>query len=152
MLEEPQLPPVAEMLRWIEDVVAQGIRRPGYPADRWAEDFVHRTFGSLGLEAVRFEPVESAYWMDHRGALTVAGDESTEDIDCFPVPLSEPTMVEGWARALGSGRSERSRGQDRALRAALRRAPGRVPGTPTTRGWSWSILVAGRVGRSGLGV
>ena len=40
-------------------IVARGIRRPGYPADRWAEDFVHRFVGSLGLEAVGFEPVES---------------------------------------------------------------------------------------------
>jgi hypothetical protein len=95
MVEEPQLPPVAEMLRWIEDVVAQGIRRPGYPADRWAEDFVHRAFGSLGLEAVRFEPVESAYWIDRRGALTVVGDQSAAAIDCFSVPLSEPSLVEG---------------------------------------------------------
>ena len=59
MVEEPQLPPIAEMLRWIEDVVAQGIRRPGYPADRWAEDFIHRAFGSLGLEGATAKPDRS---------------------------------------------------------------------------------------------
>jgi len=59
LVEEPQLPPIAEMLRWIEDVVVQGIRRPGYPADRWAEDFIHRAFGSLGLEGATANPDRS---------------------------------------------------------------------------------------------
>src|ERR1035438_76572 len=34
--EHPGLPPTSEMLGWIDEVVARGIRRPGYPADRWA--------------------------------------------------------------------------------------------------------------------
>jgi hypothetical protein len=55
------LPSVADMLHWVEEVVEQGVRRPGYPADQWTERFIFEKFKSLGLESVRFEPVESAF-------------------------------------------------------------------------------------------
>jgi hypothetical protein len=93
--EKPELPSVAQMLQWIEEVVARGIRRPGYPADRWAEEFILQRFESLGLESVRFEPVESAFWKDSHAELSVASEPHPVAIDCFPVPLSEPTRVEG---------------------------------------------------------
>jgi hypothetical protein len=83
------------MLSWITDVVAQGVRRPGYPADEWAEEFIFRQFGTLGLESVRFEPVESAYWKDHGVELSLKGDGGAPAIECFAVPLSEPTRMEG---------------------------------------------------------
>ncbi len=83
------------MRLWIEDLVAQGVRRPGYPADKWAEEFIFREFDSRGLEGVRFEPVESTFWRDSRGELSASGDFHPIEIECFPVPLSEPTRVEG---------------------------------------------------------
>jgi hypothetical protein len=89
------LPSVAEMLQWIEEVVAQGIRRPGYPADQWAEEFILRKFESLGLESVRFEPVESTFWRDSHAELSIVADPHPVAIECFPVPLSEPTRIEG---------------------------------------------------------
>ncbi len=95
MVENPELPSVAEMLGWIEDVVAHGIRRPGYPADQWAEEFILRKFESLGLESVRFEPVESAFWKDSHGELSVVAGPDPIQIECFPVPLSEPIRIEG---------------------------------------------------------
>jgi hypothetical protein len=91
----PNLPSVAEMLHWVEEVVEQGIRRPGYPADQWTEEFILRKFESLGLESVRFEPVESAFWKDSHAELLVGPDPDSVPIECFPVPLSEPIRVEG---------------------------------------------------------
>lgn len=64
MADNRGLPAVAEMVRLIEEIVAHGVRRPGYPADQWAEEFIFHRFEALGLEAVRFEPVESAFWRD----------------------------------------------------------------------------------------
>lgn len=81
-----------EMMRWVERVVSFGVRRPGYPGDTSAEQFVIDQFRALGLEAVRFEPVESVYWEDHAGVLEVEAPGASA-VTCFPVPLSEPTVV-----------------------------------------------------------
>ncbi len=89
------VPTVAEMLGWIEQVVDRGVRRPGYPADSWTEEFIFRSFEELGLESVRYEPVESAYWKDDHAELLIGGDSSAVPVTCFPVPLSEPSRVEG---------------------------------------------------------
>jgi hypothetical protein len=83
------------MLQWIEEVVAQGIRRPGYPADQWAEEFILHRFESLGLESARFEPVDSAFWKDSQAELSVGTDPHPVTIECFPVPLSKPTRIDG---------------------------------------------------------
>lgn len=47
---------------WIEEIVAQGIRRPGYAADQWAEQWAAGLFGSFGLDEVHLEPVELSRW------------------------------------------------------------------------------------------
>lgn len=91
----PAFPSTAEMLGWIEAVVAQGVRRPGYPADRWAEQFVFDQFTALGLEAVRFEPLECAYWEDDHGGLSIESGSQREHVACFPVPFSQPASVSG---------------------------------------------------------
>ena len=79
----------------IEEVFAQGVRRPGYPADRWSEQFCLERFRALGLENVRPEPVELPYWEPRRWSLTVWGDGSGVsqglDLACFPLPHSAPT-------------------------------------------------------------
>ena len=84
------IPPEDTIFSWIEEVFQQGIRRPGYPADRWAEDWLQRQFRALGLERVRAEPVEVAYWEPRSATLTVSGAGSTLDIPCFPLPHSAP--------------------------------------------------------------
>jgi hypothetical protein len=43
---------------WIEDVFARGIRRPGYAADRWAEEWIGAQLRACGLERVRRVDVE----------------------------------------------------------------------------------------------
>lgn len=79
---------------WIEQIFAQGVRRPGYPADRWAEQFCLERFREFGLENVRAEPVELLSWEPGRWSLTVRGDgpgDSEElDLSCFPLPYSAP--------------------------------------------------------------
>jgi hypothetical protein len=90
-----ELPPTSEMIGWIDEVVAQGVRRPGYPADRWAEEFIFDKFEHLGLQSVRFESVEAALWKDSHAELSVVAGQRTTEFECFPVPMSEPTVVEG---------------------------------------------------------
>lgn len=78
----------------IQQIFAQGVRRPGYPADRWAEQFCLERFNDLGLERVRTEPVEVSYWEPRSWSLTVwsesLGSAQGLDLDCFPVPHSAP--------------------------------------------------------------
>lgn len=89
------VPTRATMLEWIETVYARGVRRPGYPANRWAEAFVRERFEAFGLERVRLEPVETPYW-EPRAARLVAGEGAgAETIPCFAVPFSEPTEARG---------------------------------------------------------
>ena len=95
MIDSQNLPSVSELLGWIDEVVAQGIRRPGYPADQWTEEFIFQKFVDLGLESVRFEPVESAFWRDSHAELLVGVGTESATIECFPVPLSEPIRLEG---------------------------------------------------------
>jgi hypothetical protein len=73
----------------IEDIYRQGVRRPGYPADRWAKDHIESWFRRLGLEAVRREPVTVPYWEDHACHLRV-GDITVE---ATATPFSAPGTV-----------------------------------------------------------
>jgi hypothetical protein len=67
---------------WIETIVAQGLRRPGYPADRWVEGWAAEQFRALGLQDVRLEPLELPYWEPHRAELRVGDTRFTG----FPLP------------------------------------------------------------------
>jgi hypothetical protein len=84
------VPPEDKIFSWIEEVFARGIRRPGYPADRWAEDWLQQQFRAFGLERVRAEPVEVACWEAREATLDVAAPGSTHNIPCFPLPHSAP--------------------------------------------------------------
>jgi hypothetical protein len=55
-------PSAARMLADIEAIVGFGIRRPGYPADRQAEEWAARRFTELGLRDVVLEPVDVPGW------------------------------------------------------------------------------------------
>ena len=74
------VPPEDKIFSWIEEVFARGIRRPGYPADRWAEDWLQQQFRAFGLERVRAEPVEVACWEAREPTLEVAAPGSTHNI------------------------------------------------------------------------
>ena len=94
-MRQDLIPSNDEIYTWIEQVYAQGIRRPGYPADRWTEQFSVQRFHDFGLENVRMEPVEVPYWEPRRWSLTVWGDtpgaQQRLDLACFPLPHSAPT-------------------------------------------------------------
>jgi hypothetical protein len=90
-LTDSAVPSKEEIFGWIQQIVAQGIRRPGYDADVWAEQFVLDRFVEFGLENVRFEPITVRRWTSS-GAQLVAtpalGDPVT--IEAFPAPFSAP--------------------------------------------------------------
>jgi len=77
-----------EIFTWIAEVFQRGIRRPGYPADRWAEGWIEQRWHDLGLENVRREPVSLPSWEPGRCALTVIG---APGIDCFALPHAATT-------------------------------------------------------------
>lgn len=88
------LPSNDDIFGWIEQIFSQGVRRPGYPADRWAEEFCLRRFKQLGLENVRAEPVEVPYWEPRGASLTVwsgGAAGSRLALDCFSLPHTAPT-------------------------------------------------------------
>lgn len=82
----------ATMRGWIEEVVAQGVRRPAYPADGWTQRFVTDAFRALGLEDVHAEPVPVMRWepKDWSLEVTPAGGP-TRQVACFPLPHAAPT-------------------------------------------------------------
>jgi hypothetical protein len=119
----------------IEAIYQQGIRRPGYPADRWTEDHVAQWFERLGLVSVRREPVTMPYWQDHACRLVVGG----VTLDATAAPHSEPgTVVAPLARwdptrpASVAGRIAVHDVRLMSLPAAFPASMGRAPGGTTS--------------------
>src|SRR5262249_950372 len=88
MLRDGPLPQEDEIFAAIEEIFVQGVRRPGYPADRWAEEWIAMRFRDLGLERVRHEAVPLPRWEPRRWSLEVSAPApgSPGEIDCFPLP------------------------------------------------------------------
>lgn len=102
-MPDAALVPDATAIRgWIQAVFDQGIRRPGTPADRWAEEYVRSRFELLGLEKVRLEPVEAPYWEPHAAELVVGDGAGAESIPCFATPFSAPGEVQGELVSVGA--------------------------------------------------
>src|SRR5208337_3114558 len=55
-LQKAFVPDERTIFDWIETIFARGVRRPGYAADRWTENFCLERFHQFGLEQVRLEP------------------------------------------------------------------------------------------------
>lgn len=89
------VPDAATLYAWIEQVFAQGTRRPGYPADQWAEQFCLDQFRAFGLEHARLDPVQVPYWESRAATLHVEADGETMDLECMALPFSEPGEVAG---------------------------------------------------------
>ena len=87
------VPDADTIFGWIEEVFSHGIRRPGYPADRWAEGWVEDRFREIGLEEVRAEPVDAVRWEPTRWSLTVTSAGGTRELEGFPVPFAAPTAA-----------------------------------------------------------
>jgi hypothetical protein len=93
-IHEELVPTTEEMMGWIEQVYQQGVRRPGYPADQWAEQWAYEQFVVLGLKDVRLEPVEVLWWVDVSCNMTVWLESDPHNAfspPCFPIPYSAST-------------------------------------------------------------
>ena len=58
-MQDDLVPKSDWILGLIEQIYAKGVRRPGYPANRWAVEFCAERFREFGLENVRLEPVSA---------------------------------------------------------------------------------------------
>lgn len=129
--------------RWIQQVFEQGIRRPGYLADRWAEAFCAERFREFGLSKVRLEPVRVPYWEPRSASLQVRAGGEVHDIGCTPLPFSAPT--EGLRAPLAAfSRAEPERVAGRASLFDLRLL--RLPPTFPAAGGSAATELEARSG------
>ncbi|MFX0137852.1 MAG: M28 family metallopeptidase [Candidatus Hodarchaeota archaeon] len=88
------LPTAKEMMAWTTEIFNQGIRRPGYPADYRAEDWVREQFERMDLQNVTLNPVPVKKWEAHDAKLRVWLVDNPSDvleIPCFPIPYTTPT-------------------------------------------------------------
>lgn len=127
-MRDELIPSNDEIYGWIERVFAQGVRRPGYPADRWAEQFCLERFQEFGLEKVREEPVEVPYWEPRRWSLAVSGEGSGAaqglELECFPLPHAAPTSgLEGEVVPFRAESPERVEGKIALYDLHLMRVP-----------------------------
>jgi hypothetical protein len=90
-MRDDLVPEQGTIFDWITTIHAQGVRRPGYPADLWAEEFCVERFGALGLEKVRLEPVRLPRWEPRTWSLRVSAPAGELELPCFPLPHSAPT-------------------------------------------------------------
>jgi len=85
------VPDERTIFEWIETIFAQGVRRPGYAADHWTENFCLQRFRQLGLDDVRLEPVTLPYWEPLESVLIMRAHGRESHISCFPLPHSAAT-------------------------------------------------------------
>jgi hypothetical protein len=78
------IPPAATQLRWIEEVLGFGIRRPGSPQDQSVADWCEARFRELGLDDVRQEPVPLPHWQSDHATLTAWPTGEPADAITFP--------------------------------------------------------------------
>lgn len=87
LIVDADVPTGAAIFASVNEIFDQGIRRPGYPADRWAEEWCRDRFEELGLEKVQLEPVPVDRWEPEEWSLTViVDDDDPVELECFPVP------------------------------------------------------------------
>ncbi len=93
LLKKELVPSSAEMMSWTSEIFKQGIRRPGYPADYWTENWVKKQFDKMGLQDVFLDPVKVKKWEAKETNLKIWLVDSPNDIfeiPCFPIPYSTP--------------------------------------------------------------
>ena len=96
-VREELLTDSATMMGWIGDITAQGIRRPGYAADDWTEQWAADQFRELGLEDVTLDPVDVKRFEPLTCTLEVWHPDTPSDrttIPCFPAPFAAAADVE----------------------------------------------------------
>ncbi|MCP3983122.1 MAG: M28 family peptidase [bacterium] len=90
-MHDDHIPTTDVIHGWIEEIFSWGVRRPGYEADRRAEEHAIEQFRAFGLERVRREPVELPFWEPLASSLSVHSAAASFDVPCFPLPHSAPT-------------------------------------------------------------
>ena len=125
MVIEAHVPNEERIYAWIEQVFGRGIRRPGYPADRWAEAWAQEQFRALGMKDVRAEPVDMPYWEPQTARLTVdTADGGRSTFECFPLPLAaNAARLEGTLTAFDLTAPEGVRGSIAVCDVPLLRVP-----------------------------
>jgi hypothetical protein len=142
-LDGGAVPDEQQIARWVEQIVEQGVRRPGYPADEWATAFCEEQLSTFGLADVHREPVDVTRWEPHRWSLhaTPAGS-APRQLDCFPLPYSAPTTgLEVELVAFDADRPGAAAGSAALVDAAVLR----VPATGAAVGGSAPTDLTGRI-------
>jgi hypothetical protein len=104
VLREDGVPSEGQIYNWVEEVFRQGVRRPGYPADRWAEQWIQDRFREFGLESVRAEPVVTPYWEPLGSSLVAMKADGTKaEFPCFALPFCLPGEVQAALVSLDGG-------------------------------------------------
>jgi hypothetical protein len=135
-LSSDLIPTEDAIFSWIEEVFSHGVRRPGYPADRWAEEWSQQQFRTLGLENVRAEPVELPYWEPLEASLYISAGGVEWSVPCFPLPHAAPTsFLEGEVISYDVARPELVAGAISLCDVVLNRLPERVMKSLAT--WSF---------------
>ncbi|MCG3196533.1 MAG: hypothetical protein GHCLOJNM_01009 [bacterium] len=99
-------PTQSEMVRWIEEVVSFGTRRPGSPADLRTEEYIAQLYASFGLERVEKEPVPVNCCRSDRAELALP-DGSRVPACSVPYTAWTPAAgIEAPCVLLGSGTPE----------------------------------------------
>ncbi len=96
-VREELLTDSATMMGWIAEVVAQGIRRPGYAADGWTEQWAAEHLRRLGLEDVTLDPVAVERFEPLSCTLEVWHSDTPSDrtpFPCFPAPFTAAADLE----------------------------------------------------------
>jgi hypothetical protein len=86
------LPSTEEIVSWVKQIVEKGIRRPGYPADYWVEDWLKSQFEYFALDNVRLESVPIKKWESKGAELRVWLENAPfkrYKIPCFPIPYTK---------------------------------------------------------------
>jgi len=85
------VPSMDEMMNWSIDIFNQGIRRPGYPADYWTENWIKEQFETYSLQNIKFDPIPVKKWEASDAELKIwLVDKPSEisEIPCFPIPYT----------------------------------------------------------------
>ncbi len=130
VVQNALVPDGLTIFNWIETIFARGVRRPGYAADQWTEDFCLERFRQLGLEQVRLEPVTLPYWEPLESALIVRANGREWRLRCFSLPHSATTDGDGLERPLVPWRDETPsavRGAIALVDVSLMRTPADFP-------------------------
>ncbi len=93
-IKKETVPSMDQMMAWTAEIFNQGIRRPGYPADVWAENWVKEHFEAFGLEDVNLDPMPVKKWEAQDANLEIWLVDKPNDvvnIPCFPIPYTSPT-------------------------------------------------------------